>query len=70
MSLFARSGDRGEQLNMANGSGSRVESLLEELQALHAAARSIAANHPDRVDQELGAAELQDLDKTGYAGDE
>lgn len=68
--LFARSGDRGEQLNMANGSGSRVESLLEELQALHAAARSIAANHPDRVDQELGAAELQDLDKTGYAGDE
>ncbi len=69
-SLFYRDRDRLEKHNRAKGSPQDVAALRIELRDLFDDAIKVAATHTDRVDQELGAADLQDLNKTGYSGDE
>lgn len=67
--LFDRNEDRTEQRDLAKKKPVVTKALLAEMNTLHEAALVVAAKHPDRVDQELGAAEMEDLSGTGYVGD-
>jgi arylsulfatase A-like enzyme len=68
--LFERDKDPREKRDRSGKSPAEVLQLRAELRVLHEAALGIAAKHTDRVDLDIGAAEMQDLNKTGYAGDE
>ncbi|MDG1498497.1 MAG: sulfatase [Planctomycetota bacterium] len=67
--LYDRVGDRSEQHNLAPAKQAETQALLEELAILQQAAVDVAARHTDRVDQNLGTPEIENLSGLGYVDD-